>query len=118
MMKQPCSLVVLLPSAAAQASSTRHALTGTHAGDDEGSLLGAASFKGHVAVVELLLDHAADVNGRGENGKLPTFLTPLMHAAYNGRTSVVAMLLERKAQPNIGHDRQTQCALACARRSS
>ena len=55
---------------------------GIHSGeDDSGSLLGAAAFKGHVKIVELLLNAQADVNGRGENGKLPTFLTPLMHAA-------------------------------------
>ena len=79
--------------------------------DDSGSLLGCAAFKGHAAIVELLLDYHADTNGRDESGKLPTFLTPLMHAAYNGRTDVVRILLERNAQPNIGHDRQTHMAL-------
>ena len=34
-----------------------------------------------------------------------------MHAAYNGRTDVVALLLERSAQPNIGHDQATHTAL-------
>ena len=34
-----------------------------------------------------------------------------MHAAYNGREEVVKLLLERSAQPNIGHDRQTHTAL-------
>ena len=84
---------------------------GLHSADEDGSLLGAAAFKGHYDIVELLLDHSADANGRGENGKLPTFLTPLMHASYNGRAGVVQLLLERGAQPNIGHDRQTHTAL-------
>jgi hypothetical protein len=44
-------------------------------------------------------------------GKLPTFLTPLMHASYNGRDRVVRLLLERRAQPNIGYDSQTHTAL-------
>ena len=97
----------------AQVPRSTGIMSSMHTGDSEdaGSLLGAAAFKGHAEIVELLLDHHADCNGRGENGRLPQFLTPLMHAAYNGRDSVVALLLERKAQPNIGHDRQTHTAL-------
>ena len=83
--------------------NNRGALAGmTTSDDDSGGLLGTAAFKGHIEILELLLDHRADVNGRGQSGNLPNFLTPLMHAAYNGHPSVVAMLLERKAQPMQG----------------
>ena len=89
-------------------------MAGLHTGngdDNQNGLLGSAAFKGFTEIAELLLNANADVNGCDMEGKLPIFLTPLMHAAYNGRSDVVKLLLERSAQPNIGHDRQTHTAL-------
>jgi ankyrin repeat protein len=86
--------------------------------EDGGTLLGTAAFNGHADVVDALLDHRADPDGRNEAGKLPAFLTPLMHAAYNGKAPVVQLLLERKAAPNIGHDKSTNTALDFAEMQS
>ena len=60
-----------------------------------GSPIHRAAAAGHKAMVELLLDHKADANGRDTSGK-----TPLHSAAENGFQSVVETLLARKADVN------------------
>jgi len=47
-------------------------------------------------VVELLLTHGADVNGRRKDG-----LTPLHSAAYRGHLKVIHYLLDHGADPNV-----------------
>ena len=51
-----------------------------------------ASRKGHPNVVQLLLDHGADINARTADGR-----TPLSHASSTGATEVVRLLIERCA---------------------
>jgi ankyrin repeat protein len=49
-----------------------------------------------LSLVNLLLDHGADVNGRRGDG-----MTALHAAAYRGLTDVIRLLLERGADPSI-----------------
>jgi uncharacterized protein len=58
-------------------------------------MLAAAAFKGNVAIVRLLLEYGADVNGRGHDGK-----TALMMAAMFNRTEIVDLLLAHGADIN------------------
>ncbi|KAG8298963.1 Oxysterol-binding protein- protein 1 [Homalodisca vitripennis] len=55
-----------------------------------------ASYFGHKEVVELLLDHGADINAVNDTGD-----TPLHKASFIGREDLVLMLLERNADVNI-----------------
>lgn len=60
------------------------------------SALVAACQQGHVAVVQLLLEHGADPNLPAELGPL----TPLQAARQGGHAQVEALLLQRGARPH------------------
>jgi ankyrin repeat protein len=61
--------------------------------------LGTAAFVRSVPLARLLLDSAADVNGRGEGG-----FTALHSAAQNGDEELARLLLERGADPGLATD--------------
>lgn len=71
-----------------------------------------AAEDGDVSLISSLLDEGADVN-RVVDGRFPW--TPLMHAASNGRTECVKLLLERGADPDH-QDLDFDCAIAIAAR--
>jgi ankyrin repeat protein len=48
-----------------------------------------ASSRGHTAIVQLLLDHGAQVDVHDSEGD-----TELMHASYRGHTAIVQILLD------------------------
>jgi ankyrin repeat protein len=54
-----------------------------------------AAEKGHLDVIQLLLDHGADIN----DGKQDHVWTPLMMAASTGELEAMTMLLTRKSGP-------------------
>ena len=60
-------------------------------------------------MVELLVEHGADVNRRGRNGQIP-----LVTASYLGATSTVALLLRAGARVNDADDDIGQTALMAA----
>ena len=60
------------------------------------TLLHDMAFKGEVHKARLLLDHGADLNAIDEEYQS----TPLSYAAHWGKREVVALLLERNADPN------------------
>ncbi|KAL8825018.1 MAG: hypothetical protein Q9191_004671, partial [Dirinaria sp. TL-2023a] len=64
-------------------------------GGCHGNALSAAVYKGHVALVQMLLDHKADVNAQGGE-----YGNALQAAAYNGHVALVQMLLDHKADVN------------------
>ncbi len=53
-----------------------------------------ASWKAHINIINLLLDHGANINCQNGIGN-----TPLLIGAYNGNKEVVELLLERGANP-------------------
>jgi ankyrin repeat protein len=55
-----------------------------------------AATRGHLAVMNLLLDEHAYIDAESPNGT-----TPLMMAAYYGTTSAVKLLLEADADPTL-----------------
>jgi uncharacterized protein len=57
--------------------------------------LAAAAANGHLAIVNLLLQHGADANSEGKDGNVTK--TALNFASAKGHTLVVKVLLERKA---------------------
>lgn len=57
-----------------------------------------AAFFGHTAIVELLLEHQAQLNATNLSG-----FTPLHHAVENGQTAVVALLLAAGADRSIAN---------------
>ena len=62
------------------------------------SPLAAAAANGHLAVVNLLLEHGADVNSDGKDGGVTN--CALCFASQNGRTEVVKALLGKKVNLN------------------
>lgn len=65
-------------------------------GKYHGSALHTASYRGHIDVVQILLDNKADVNLQSRFG-----IRPLMVASANGHEEVVQMWLENGADVNI-----------------
>jgi ankyrin repeat protein len=59
------------------------------------ALYGAAS-KGHMDIVEMLLDRDADIDANSN-----TYGTPLYAATENGRVKVMELLIQRKAKINL-----------------
>ncbi|KAJ7028092.1 ankyrin repeat domain-containing protein [Mycena alexandri] len=55
----------------------------------------AASVKGHGSVVQLLIEHGADVNVQGG-----AYNSPLQAASYNGHENIVQLLIEHGADVN------------------
>jgi ankyrin repeat protein len=74
-----------------------------------------AADKGHLDVIQLLLDAGADIN----NGREDHVWTPLMMAASNGELKAMTMLLERHSGPAdinaYASDDGTALTLAIAR---
>lgn len=62
--------------------------------------LHAAAFRGHTAVVQLLLDRRAAIDGVPALPMQFTTVTPLHHAAAQGHLDVVRLLLDRGAAIN------------------
>ena len=58
-----------------------------------------ASWKGHAAVVEFLLDKGADIHAHNENSHWGT--TPLHAAAHGNQRDVARLLLERGADKTL-----------------
>jgi ankyrin repeat protein len=61
-----------------------------------GSPLHAASYRGHLDSMRLLLDHGANVNAMTEEN----MTSPLLSACYGGHLEVMRLLLERGADAN------------------
>ena len=65
-----------------------------------GTLLHAASYKGHLDAVSLLLDHGAEVNVTDKHGR-----TPLCAAYDGGHLQVMQLLLEHGAALDVRYNR-------------
>lgn len=59
-----------------------------------------ASFFGHREIVDLLLDHGAEIDARSRSERFARDNTPLHAAAANRQTGVAEMLIERGADFN------------------
>jgi len=59
----------------------------------------------HLRIAALLIDHGADINAKGWPSNQAD-ATPLMHPSWLGHAKMVAVLLERGADPNITDCRQ------------
>jgi len=66
---------------------------------NHGTPLHAASNKGHLDAVSLLLDHGAEVNATNQHGR-----TPLCEAYAGGHLQVMQLLLEHGAAPDVRYD--------------
>ena len=73
-----------------------------------GTALIKASIYSHTAIVQLLLDHGAQVDIQGNDGT-----SALMKASFEGHTDVVQLLLDHGAQVNIQNNNGLT-ALMCA----
>jgi ankyrin repeat protein len=74
-----------------------------------GTALQAASFRGYLRIVTLLLERGADVNFSGGH-----WGTALQAASFSGQEEVVALLLERGADVNALGGKQYRTALQAA----
>ncbi|KAH8779874.1 hypothetical protein F5883DRAFT_638437 [Diaporthe sp. PMI_573] len=85
--------------------------TGLDAMDSHGyTALCLAADGGHEDIVQLLLKNGANVDGGGEDGKIP-----LRHAAVQGNVDIVRTLLEKGANVNaVGKNRLFATALLAA----
>lgn len=61
-----------------------------------GTLLATAALMGHTEIVELLLEHGADINAKSQDGG-----TALHAAAFLGRAETVKLLLEKGADTTL-----------------
>jgi len=67
--------------------------------DKDGSTpLHCGTWKGHLGVVSVLLDHGADVNAHNQNDHWGT--TPLHAAAHANQAAIAELLIERGADVN------------------
>eukprot|EP01060_Flectonema_neradi_P040604 TRINITY_DN9338_c0_g1_i1.p1 TRINITY_DN9338_c0_g1~~TRINITY_DN9338_c0_g1_i1.p1 ORF type:complete len:328 (+),score=73.90 TRINITY_DN9338_c0_g1_i1:60-1043(+) len=73
--------------------------SGEHDNEAINRVLHAACTYGQLEVVQLLLENGADVNGRIEGGH-----TPLICAAFNGRSEILNTLLQHGADPSLFND--------------
>ena len=62
----------------------------------EDTPLHLATLKGNCEIIQLLLDHNADINASDHHG-----FTPLQHAIEDNQIKVTKLLLERGANPNL-----------------
>ncbi|KAL8655694.1 MAG: hypothetical protein Q9226_002942 [Calogaya cf. arnoldii] len=75
-----------------------------------GTPLIAAASQGHEAIVEMLLDHSAEVDAEGSS----VFSTALSASSYFGYYSIAELLLDRGAKPDRRRDNDdTALELAC-----
>ena len=71
-----------------------------HATDRDGSTpLHCAAWKGHIEIVELLLDASAEIDAHNNNTHWGT--TPLHAASHGKRTAVAKLLIQRGAAINL-----------------
>ena len=61
-----------------------------------------AAREGHVDVINILLDHGAEIDGLGKNQQL----TPLQQAAWNNHLDCAQLLIERGADINADYGKQ------------
>ncbi|KAL1610698.1 hypothetical protein SLS60_002368 [Paraconiothyrium brasiliense] len=73
------------------------------------SCLTHAAAEGHRNIVEVLLVHHADIEHRDDRSR-----TPLMWAAFRGRTDVVKLLIDRQANPDVKEEPNGQSILMLA----
>jgi ankyrin repeat domain-containing protein 17 len=73
-----------------------NAMLNVHSDSNMDSPLTFACWKGHIDVVELLLNRGAELEHRTKEG-----FTPLMFAALGGHTAVADCLLKRNASVNV-----------------
>ncbi|KAJ7923122.1 ankyrin repeat-containing domain protein [Mycena leptocephala] len=65
-------------------------------GGEYGNALQEASSEGHIHIVQLLIEHSANVNAQGER-----FGNALQAASFNGHRDIVQLLIEHGANVNV-----------------
>ncbi|KAM4060463.1 ankyrin repeats (3 copies) domain-containing protein [Hirsutella rhossiliensis] len=90
---------------------------GADVNSPDGWALQVAAAKGHYDVVEMLLEQGAEVNACTDN---PAFLagTALQGACEAAELEIVGVLLDRKADPNLGRGPESPPAVAAALRGA
>lgn len=74
-----------------------------------GNALWAAASKGHIAIVNILLDKGADIESEGYDKDLQRMSTPLQVAGQNGQLDTLELLIRRGAK--INHTTDTTCCI-------